>query len=57
MIDVSPDPIRMKRLVLYPLRLEHSGPMWEVLREPEIYTWKSLQQSVSLRSQLFREGR
>jgi [ribosomal protein S5]-alanine N-acetyltransferase len=39
MIDVSPDPIRTKRLVLHPLRLEHSGPMWEVLREPEIYTW------------------
>jgi len=39
MVDVSPDPIRTKRLVLYPLRLEHSGPMWEVLRESEIYTW------------------
>ena len=39
MIDVAPDPIHTKRLVLCPLRLEHSGPMWEVLRESEIYTW------------------
>ena len=36
---VGIEPIETERLLLSPLRPEHAAQMWEVLREPALYTW------------------
>ncbi|MFD2249590.1 RimJ/RimL family protein N-acetyltransferase [Pseudochelatococcus lubricantis] len=39
MPNVSFGPLETERLLLNPLQPEHAAQMWEVLRDPALYTW------------------
>jgi RimJ/RimL family protein N-acetyltransferase len=39
MLDVPEHDVTTQRLILRALRVDHAEAMWEVLRDPRLYTW------------------